>query len=223
MKTLWKIATFTFILLTLSACMPDSLTKFKEAPAKDQESTTSSGGSSTPAPSASSCVVGVAPECTPPGAITYPNTKDYTFAIPSTVSLGTHEPSYANFVEGQQFFITIGADTNFAIDTGMTLASSGDFAGDSEKFLPKNSYTITSTYSTDELASDEVVTDLINITAATTLNSIYYPHAVAQKLIITVDDVTAFSTTTGFNSISSANGVVGRVDYIDTANKELHV
>ncbi|ATH09225.1 hypothetical protein BIY24_15120 [Halobacteriovorax marinus] len=45
MRTLWKISTFLVLLFTLTACMPDSLTKFKEAPTKKVDDTTSAGGS----------------------------------------------------------------------------------------------------------------------------------------------------------------------------------
>ncbi|WP_290735649.1 putative Ig domain-containing protein [Halobacteriovorax sp. JY17] len=46
MKTLWKISTFLVLLFTLTACMPDSLTKFKESPTKKGDDTTSSSGGS---------------------------------------------------------------------------------------------------------------------------------------------------------------------------------
>ncbi len=225
MKTLWKISTFTFILFTLTACMPDSLTKFKEAPAKD-ETASSDGGSGGPVVVVppSTCAVGTDPACTPPGAITYDGTKDYTFIGPDDdLSLGTYEPTYANFVLGQAAYLAILPDTSFATETGFTFSANGDFEGDVEKFLPKSSYLITSTYSTPELPSDEVVTDTIYITMATKLTAISYPHAIGQKLILAVDNITPFSIVAGFNSIATANGVVGRIDYIDSANKELHI
>ena len=48
MKTIWKLSTFLVLLFTLTACMPDSLTKFKEAPVKNGDDTTSSTGGSGP-------------------------------------------------------------------------------------------------------------------------------------------------------------------------------
>jgi hypothetical protein len=224
MKNLWKILTFLF-LFTLTACMPDSLTKFKEAPTKKAEAPTSSGGSGAPTPP-STCNVGVAPECTSPGGLTYPvNVSENLIAEngddPSQIVVGSVFPSK---IPGQDDYISVTAnEADFSAKSGFIVNPNGDLESEGPLFLPKTTFTFNGVYSTPELASDELSSATVTFTQATDLESISIPTRVGQQLIIRLDDVTFFTTASGFNYISSPTGAVGQVSYIDKANKELHV
>ena len=224
MKTLWKINTF-LLLFTLTACMPDSLTKFKEDPTKKVDETTSSGGSGTPTVPDSTCVIGVDPLCTSPGAIYYPEAEhEHLIAeggsAPSTIIIEAFFPTQ---ILEQEDFILVTAQSDFADKTGfIVLPTTGDLENNSLKFLPKTTFEMTATYSTPELLTDEVSTTNITFTQATDLESIVYPTKVGQKLIIRLDDATFFSTTAGFDYIASPSGAAAKVTFIDKQNKELH-
>lgn len=225
MKNLWKILTFLF-LLTLASCMPDSLTKFKEEPTKKADTTTSSGGSGTTTAPGSTCVIGVDPLCTSPGSITYPAAEhEHLIAengtAPSAILIEAFFPSQ---ILDQDEYILVTADPDFATKTGFIVhQETGDLENNSLVFLPKTSFLMTAIYSTPELASDEVSSDTVTFTQATDLKSISIPVISGQKLIVTLDDVSLFTTTAGYNNFVTPSGATGTITFIDTPNKELHV
>ena len=227
MKNLRKILTF-FILLTLTACMPDSLTKFKEAPTKKEADSTSSGGSGgTTVPSPSTCSVGVDIECTSPGLLNYTETELEVLLADSGAEFVFDPiiPFFSSLIIGHEAYITIAPDdAGFKAKTTLDFDTQlGTISGDPDIFLPKTTFVFTSTFSTPELASDELSTDSITFTFATDLASIEYPTLIGQKLILEVDDVSSFSTTAGLNFISTASGASGNISFIDTQNKEIHL
>ncbi len=208
--------------------MPDSLTKFKEAPTKKADDVTSSGGSSDDDDSTPTCTTGTDPACTSPGTFTYPGTKDYKFLLNEDgelFELPEISPSYSNYIEGHHEYISIEIPTTFASDTGMTINidDESQFEGNPNRFLPKTFYDISATYSTPEFPSDEVQTETFAVTIAQDIEILTYPSKVGDQLILVVDDVTPFSTVSGYNSISAANGITAQISYIDVQNKELHV
>ncbi|WP_372655639.1 hypothetical protein, partial [Halobacteriovorax sp.] len=229
MRTLWKISTFILLLFTLTACMPDSLTKFKESPTKKAEDTTSAGGSGSDDDDDSvTCTPGTDPACTSPGTFSYPGDKNYKFLINEdgeTFVLPTIAPTFSNLIEGHDLYLTLSTPSSFATDTGLIIdhTDSSQFVGTPDRFLPKTFYDMTATYSSDQFASDEVSTDTFAVTIAQDLESVIYPTTVGSKVILEVSDVTPFSATTGYNSISAENGVSGLISYIDSDNKELHI
>ena len=229
MKTLWKISTFTILLFTLSACMPDSLTKFKEAPVKKgDDSTSSSGGSGADDDTTVTCEAGTDPACTSPGTFSYPSDKNYKFLINETgdnFEVPFISPSFSNYIQGHDEYISISTPANFAVETGLTIAveNESEFVGNPDRFLPKTFYEVTATYSSELFGSDESTSDTFALTIAQDLQEVIYPGKVGDKLILEVDDITPFSTQNGFNSISTANGISGVISYIDTQNKELHI
>jgi len=228
MRTLWKISTFTVLLFTLTACMPDSLTKFKEAPTKNADETTSSSGGSSDSDDSSTCTAGTEPACSSPGTFTYPSGKNYKFLIYENgeeFETPLIVPTFSSYIVGHEEYLSIEPPTNFTSETGLIVDPEEDFkfTGEPDRFLPKTFYDITATYSTPELSSDEVMTDTIAFTIAKDLESLIYPMIVGSQVILEVDSVTPFSTATGYNYISAENGVSGLITYIDTNNKELHI
>ncbi len=228
MKNLWKILTF-LLLFTLTACMPDSLTKFKEEPTKKAEETTSSGGSgdddsTTPT---STCVVGTDPECTSPGPISFDEYEFETVAMLDGNEVNTEpiEPFFPSQIPDQAQFISFESDDpSFQSISGLIFdPATGIITNSPSNFLPKTSFNFTATYDTPELASPETSTATLTFTTATDLKSLNFPAVVGQKLIITLDDVSLFTTTAGFNNIVTASGAYGTISYIDEPNKELHV
>ncbi|WP_127718401.1 hypothetical protein [Halobacteriovorax sp. HLS] len=226
MKNLRKILTF-LLLLTLTACMPDSLTKFKEAPTKKTQDTTSSGGSGDTGniPPTSTCVPGTDPLCTSPGPISYPQ-NNYEFLMPGDVGdIETITAIFPSRIAEQEEYISVAVDdSDFSTKTGFLLdVITGDLLSSPSVFLPKTPFVFTATYSTTELLSDEVSSTTVTFTQATDLEKISIPTKVGQKLILELDDVSLFSSQTGFNYISTASGATGTISYIDTENKEVHV
>jgi hypothetical protein len=229
MKTLWKINTF-LLLFTLTACMPDSLTKFKEEPTKKAEDTTSSGGSggdddSTPTPS--TCSIGTDPLCTSPGPITFDLYEYETVAFLDGTEQTSEpiEPSFPSQIPGQTDFISFTSDdADFQTKTGLIFDPSTGIIGNSpSQFLPKTSFQFSAIYDTPELSSPETSSATLTFTTATDLQSVTFPTVVGQKLIVTLDDVSLFTTTAGFNNIVTASGAVGTISYIDEPNKEMHI
>ena len=62
-----------------------------------------------------------------------------------------------------------------------------------------------------------------NFESATPFTNIRFPQSTNDILILTVEDVSSFSTSTGSNSISSENGGSGTVLFIDEAKRQLYI
>jgi len=236
MKTLKRLTFISLSLLLLQGCMPDSLTKFKEeAPKKKDQSGATGSGSDTGTGSGSgsgtdtpSCITGVDPQCTKPGTFRYA-ADDVKGVLPNnsvtTLDIDLARPVWDTEVTGHQAFIAYGA-----VPVPLTAVTSfndeeGIFSGSAVGFLPFTRFTVSAKYSSPDFFTDAetpTVYSTIAYTFAHDLQTgdVIYPQLSGQKIILTLDDVTSF---TAGNSISTADGAIGTVDYVDTTNKEVHV
>lgn len=231
MKTINKTLTF-ILLITLTACMPDSFTKFKEDPPA-KKSTTSSGGS-TDGGSGGSGSTTTAPsyiqvkdnestfiyivgepieEYDLEGNVTSGDPEDADRTEDPNISVG---PIILQEVGGtataDEISYSISPST---LPSGMTFDSStGKITGTPTVFSPLTTYSITATHSpTNSIvySSTPLTPVTVNIGVYTKITDFFFPQSVGQNLIITVDNPGLF--TLG-SDVSNSNGVVGTVRWI---------
>lgn len=72
-------------------------------------------------------------------------------------------------------------------------------------------------------AVNPFATATISFKSATNFDRIVYPQSSGDSLIVTVDDATSFTTSSGSNFISTAAGASGTIQFIDPVKKELFI
>ncbi len=233
MKTLKRTTFFALSLLLLQGCMPDSLTKFKEEAPKKKDQAGASGSDGTvvvptPAPTPPNCIAGVEPQCTKPGTF-HLAPSEVKAALPSDgeeLSVVEVNPVFQIEVDNHQQYIDYRTDdpTTTAVSE-FNVIGNGMLGGNATGFLPRTEFEIFAKYNSPDYFTDAETPEVSAKVAYTfahdlPTDSVSYPQLSGQKIILTVDDVSAF---VAGNSISTFGGATGTVDYVDSVNKEIHV
>ncbi len=247
LKGLFSLPTFLFLLFILSGCMPDSLTKFKEAPPVKKSS--SSGGSSVPDVPAD-CTAG---DFATGGGCTSLTGLDYTDDVISLVgsttvaACGTQSVKvgrYIHVLDGTnsgktlEFTPTLSPTTstgeNFTVySISPSLPSGASFSTEGGTisitptgYLADTTYTIVATH----VPTGSAACYQLQFGSVTQISSVSVPQPVGQKLILTIDKYSdddnnpneAPNFTAG-NTVTASNGARATINYLDKANKQLHV
>lgn len=240
MKTINGIISTFLVLVLVTGCMPDSLTKFKENPVKDVPVT--SGGTDEPDP----CVEGSDPICTPPVDFAYPSTDlQYTIGTEVTDSL---VPTVIGGLVGVEdylsYSITPVPSTNPTLKnaTGLNFnTKTGEISGFVTKYSPSTSqYLVTLKHTNPDDGTISTVGNPVTLTIATgselktlSLNVSVTCAAISGSCLavgqqlndlkyydLTVGSVTPFSVN---QKIISNLGTKGVITAIDSATKTLRV
>lgn len=247
LKGLFSLPTFLFLLIILSGCMPDSLTKFKEAPPVKKSS--SSGGSSVP-DVPTDCTAG---DFATGGGCTSLTGLDYTDEVISLVgsttvaACGTQSVKIGRYIhvlngtnsgETLSFSPTLSPLTETgeefttyaispALPTGATFSTeAGSIDITPTGYLAETTYTIVATH----VPTGSTACYQLQFGAVTSLSSVNVPQPVGQKLILTIDKYSADDNDpdespnfTAGSTVTASNGAKATINYLDKANKQLHV
>jgi len=202
----------------LSGCLPDSLKKWNETPAKAPVE-----GLSVTGPNGEKIGVSAPSGGTAPTSFSYAATS-FGFNIGTAISdqtvtfVGEQSEATNTYV-----FTSYDGDsptTQLSLSTvGLSLNSkTGTISGTPSSFSAATNFLIKAYH----VESGTTLSTNISIAVATDVASavMYYPQSSSQKLIIKLASVSAFAAS---GSISSSSGAKGTVSYVDTANSELHV
>jgi hypothetical protein len=215
MKTLTKILQVFFISMFMVGCLPDSISKFEEDTAEDTSTSTSTDTETedddaveaTPAPATP----------TPPTTIAYPD-DDLPIHMEINETTLSLEPSIV--IPDDQFLNLMSFAISPDLPNGLSInPTTGVISGVPTVFSALTTYTITSTFSADS----STLTDTIQISSTTGIDSVSYPYASSQVLVL---EVTAPENFTAGGSFSTqpdggGNSVVGTIRSVDTANSEI--
>lgn len=247
LKGLFSLPTFLFLLFILSGCMPDSLTKFKEAPPVKKSA--SSGGSSVPDVPAD-CTAGdfaTGGGCTPLTGLDY--TDDVISLIGSTTvaACGTQSVKvgrYVHVLDGTNsgktlsFSPTLSPSTStgesftvYSITPSLPVGASfsteaGTISITPTGYLADTTYTVVATH----VPTGSTACYQLQFGTVTQLSSVSIPQPVGQKLILTLDKYSADDSEpdetpffTAGNTVTAQNGAKATINYLDKANKQLHI
>ncbi len=247
LKGLFSLPTFLFLLFILSGCMPDSLTKFKEAPPVKKSS--SSGGSSVP-DVPTDCTAG---DFATGGGCTSLTGLDYTDSVISLVgsttvaACGTQSVKvgrYVHVLDGTNsgktlsFSPTLSPSTSTgesftvysispSLPTGASFSTeAGTISVTPTGYLAETTYTVVATH----VPTGSTACYQLQFGSVTQLSSVSIPQPVGQKLILTLDkysdndsDPNETPFFTAGNTVTAENGAKATINYLDKANKQLHV
>lgn len=217
MKTINRLRTFFLIisLASVASCLPDSFTKFEEAPANSTEAPTNDGGTSPTIPGAgtSSCT-GTAAECYGPSDVRY---EDQVFDLDAPGSGSNFGPTIiGNDVPVEQLNFSLKsvlpAGLGFNPNTGEFFGTPIDYFNDTIEVHithPNTGKTFVRTF---------------NLEASREITSIEYHIPLNSSVILKISDeeegLAQFNIT---QSIVTENGTKAKIDYIDPESNEIHV
>jgi hypothetical protein len=229
------------MLLLATACMPDSLTKFKEEPVKKEKAAASNTKTTTLPDGTVVTTSGTTVEGTPT-SFTYATTditaylnEAMTDDIASATPSGTYTVGFylSTSATGCQAISpsTIAAPATTVLPTGLSInAATGVISGTPTVYTPKTAYYV----KMQHIPSGTTTCRTIYITTLTKITSFQYLQATGENLALTVSDLDNISgnSTSAFYSadyitdpryIVTNSGAVAKINFVDWIGKKLFV